>query len=69
MAINAQAKMFPDYAITFEQVKASGTVKQKNLEMQLKYTIHMFTLHDPHNRYKWERFYINGQQLPYKQTP
>ena len=43
MAVNAQAKLF-DYAITFEQVKASGTVKQKNLDMQLKYTIHMFTM-------------------------
>ena len=54
MAINAQAKLFPDYAITFEQVKASGTVKQKNLDLQLKYTIHMFTLHDhePHKQYK-----------------
>jgi hypothetical protein len=54
MAINVQAKLFPDYAITFEQVKASGTVKQKNLDMQLKYTIHMFTLHDhdPWKQYK-----------------
>ena len=54
-AINAQAKLFPDFAITFEQVKASGTVKQKNLDMQLMYTIHMFTLHDhdPWKQYKW----------------
>jgi len=54
MAVNAQAKLFPDYAITFEQVKASGTVKQKNLDMQLKYTIHMFTLQedDPWEQYK-----------------
>ena len=55
IAINAQAKLFPDFAITFEQVKASGTVKQKNLDMQLMYTIHMFTLHDhdPWEQYKW----------------
>ena len=55
LAIDAYAKLFPDYAITFEQVKTSGSVKQKNLEMQLKYTIHMYAYHDhdPHNRYKW----------------
>ena len=65
MAINAQAKLFPDYAITFEQVKASGTVKQKNLDMQLKYTIHMFTLHDhePHRQYKSAKiFYTQTEE-------
>ena len=55
MAVDAQAKLFPDYAITFEQVKASGTVTQKNLDLQLKYTIHMFTRHDhdPWGQYKF----------------
>ena len=55
LAINTQKKLFPDYAITFEQVKTSGSVKQKNLDMQLKYTIHMFTFydHDPWRQYKF----------------
>ena len=64
LAINTQKKLFPDYAITFEQVKTSGSVKQKNLDMQLKYTIHIYAMtmiREEDATYRWASiFYSQG---------
>ena len=71
MAINAQAKLFPDYAITFEQVKTSGSVKQKNLDMQLKYTIHIYAIPDGEEdaTYRWASiFYSQGDSHDKKEV-
>ena len=71
LAINTQKKLFPDYAITFEQVKTSGSVKQKNLDMQLKYTIHIYAIPDGEEdaTYRWASiFYSQGDSHDKKEV-
>ena len=71
LAINTQKKLFPDYAITFEQVKTSGSVKQKNLDMQLKYTIHIYAIPDGEEdaTYRWASiFYSQGESHDKKEV-
>ncbi len=57
-AINEFETLFPDYAVTFEESQSSGSFKNKDLNLKLKYAIHTFASHKGSwNDYKWARIF------------